>query len=138
MRLQTTGSRRSGAAIVEAAIVLPILLFLLYGITSGALMVFTADEVANSSREGARYASVRGSDYHFYTGKPEATAEEIIEHTKKQSVLLDKSRITCTVTWQSNNRPGGFVTVEVRYQWKSLGPFGDREFVSRSTMLVSY
>jgi hypothetical protein len=101
-------------------------------------MVFVADEVATASREGARYASVHGSDYAFYTGRPAATAEDIANVVRNQSVLLDPARVTCTVTWDTSNRPGNYVTVEVRYQWQSMGPFGAREFVNRSTMLVAY
>ena len=139
MRLQRiSNARRGGAAVVEAAIVIPVLLLLLYGIFSGALLVFAADEVSAASREGARYASVRGHDYQWYTGKPAATADEIKTAAMNHNVLLDKSKATVTVTWDSSNRTGHYVTVEVKYQWKSIGIFKDREFVSRSTMMITY
>jgi len=138
MRLSRKSTRRSGAALVEAAIVIPVLLLLLYGIVSGALMVFTADEVSAASREGARYASVRGYQYAFYTGRPAATADEIKTEALSKGVLLDKSKATVTVTWDVSNREGNYVTVEVKYQWKGIGFFKDKEFVSRSTQLMSY
>lgn len=138
MKLQQRSSRRSGAALVEAAIIVPVLLLLLYGVISGALMVFAADEVTTASREAARYASVHGNDYAWYTGRPAATASDISNVALNQSVLLDKSKMTCNVTWETSNRPGNYVTVEIRYQWSRMGPFNSREFVSRSTMLISY
>jgi Flp pilus assembly protein TadG len=138
MKLQTNSSRRSGAAVVEAAFVVPVLLLLLIGTMSGALMVISADEVAAASREGARYASVHGKSYAFNTGKPAATPEDIRQFVLQQSVTLDPSQVTVTTTWDTSNRPGHFVTVEVRYQWTGLWPFGDREFVCRSTQLVTY
>jgi Flp pilus assembly protein TadG len=138
MRVRKANDRRSGAAAVEAAIVVPVLLLLLYGVISGALYVFAVDEVVTASREGARFASVRGADYEFYTRKPAATADDIRNVVLDQGVLLDRSRITCNVSWSGSNRPGSYVTVEVRYQWQAMGPFGDREIVSRTSMLISY
>src|SRR5262245_1748511 len=129
MRIQKSGKRRGGSAVVEAAFVIPVLLLLLYGIISGALLVFAADEVATASREGARYASVHGANYAAYTGRPAATAAEIADAALSHGVLLDKSQATVTVTWDMSNREGNYVTVEVRYQWKSIGIFSDREFV---------
>ena len=138
MRLTKSTARRSGAALVEAAIVIPVILSLLYGIICGALMVLTVDEVETATREAARYASVRGSSYAFNSGQPAATAADIAQYAKAQGVTLDVSQITCNVSWDKSNRPGNYVTVEVRYQWSGLGPFGAQEFVGRSTMLVSY
>lgn len=138
MRLTKPTARRSGTAVVEAAFVIPIILLLLYGILCGAIMVLTVDEVDTATREAARYASVRGSSYAFNTGQPAATADDICQFAKAQGVTLDTSRITCNVSWDATNRPGNYVTVEIRYQWQGLGPFGAQEFVGRSTMLVSY
>ncbi|HVK14365.1 MAG TPA: TadE/TadG family type IV pilus assembly protein [Gemmataceae bacterium] len=138
MRITKRAARRSGVAIVEAAFVIPVLLLLLFIIISGALMVIAADEVVGASREGARFASVRGSSYAFNTKLPAATPADIAAHVKSRAATLDPNRITCNVTWDGSNRPGQYVTVEVRYQWAGSPPFGGREFVSRSTMLVTY
>lgn len=138
MRLKKSGARRSGAALVEAAIVIPVILILLYGLICGALMVLAVDEVETATREAARYASVRGSSYAFNSGTSAATPESIAQYAKDHGVTLDRSKMTCNVTWDKTNRPGNYVTVEVRYQWPGLGPFPAREMVSRSTMLITY
>ena len=138
MRLNQTHARRSGSALVEAAIVLPVTFALLYVIFCGTLMVLTVDEVETSAREGARYASVRGSSYAFNTANPAATVADIQNIVKAQAVTMDVTLVTCNVSWSTSNRPGNYVTVEVRYQWPGLGPFGAQEFVARSTMLISY
>jgi Flp pilus assembly protein TadG len=138
MTLRKLNFRRSGAAIVEAAFVLPVILLLLIGIMSGAIMVYTADEVSNVAREGARWASVRGSDYHLYTLKPAATAADIQAYTLQQPVMLDPNRMTVTVTWQGSNKPGQYVTVDVSYDFPGLGIFGAQTFHSRSTTLMTY
>jgi Flp pilus assembly protein TadG len=138
MKLQKTPSRRSGAAVVEAAFIVPVLLLLIIGTLSGALMVISADEVATASREGARWASVRGASYQFNTKQPAATADDVRDFVKQQGVTLDPSQMTVTTTWDTSNKMGNYVTVEVRYQWTGLWPFGAREFVCRSTQLVTY
>ena len=138
MLLRKPTTRRTGSALVEAAIVIPVVLLLLYGIICGAFMVLTVDEVETATREGARYASVRGSSYAFTTNQPAATAADIIAFVKAQGVTLKATLISCTVSWAASNRPGNYVTVEVKYAWPGLGPIGAREFVARSTMMVSY
>ncbi len=138
MLLRKPNTLRAGSALIEAAIVVPIILLLLYGTICGAFMVLTVDEVETAAREGARYGSVRGSSYAFNTLNPAATAEDITAFVKAQGATLKATLITCNVTWESSNRPGNYVTVEVKYAWPGVGPFGAREFVARSSTLVSY
>ena len=56
MRLHrhTDTARRSGAAAVEAAIVLPVALLLIYGIMSGAVMVLVFGGAARSQAQVKR------------------------------------------------------------------------------------
>jgi Flp pilus assembly protein TadG len=130
--------RRSAVVTVEAAIVLPILLFFLIAILAGSLMVYIKDEVSNVSREGARYASVRGANYALTTKNPAATAADITAYVKKSNAMLDPNSVTCTVTWDTSNRVGQFVTVEVKYQWKGFLFFKAAEFTSKSTAMITY
>src|SRR5262245_56711088 len=109
MRLiQPAARRRSGAAVVEAAIVLPVLILLLYFIFCGPLMVLVVDEVDQCAREGARWASVRGWDYGFYTTNTPATADDITTYVKTIPVTLDTTLMTVNPTWQASNRVGQF------------------------------
>jgi Flp pilus assembly protein TadG len=60
------GRRRSragdvGAAAVEFALVVPILLFLVFGIVDFGLAMFSQTMVGNAAREGARTASLEGT-----------------------------------------------------------------------------
>lgn len=138
MKLRRPESRRSGAAAVEAAIIVPVALVILLGLITGAIMVFTVDEVFNVAREGARYGSVRGTEYARATNKPAATSDEIAAYVKQQGVLLDPSRMTVTTTWDKTNRPGQYITVQVTYDWPGIWSFGAQTFVSSSTQLISY
>ena len=123
---------------MEAAFVLPVLLFLLYVLFCGAIMVITVDQVDAAAREGARWASVRGTSYQFNTKKPAATAADVDAYVKTQGVTLDTSLMTNTTTWSAANRPGNYVNVEVMYNWPGLGPFSARTFTARSSQLVTY
>jgi Flp pilus assembly protein TadG len=138
MRMQKPAARRSGAALVEAAIVLPVLLLLLYGIFCGAIMVITVDQVDAASREAARYASTRGTSYAFNTGNTAATASDITTYAQGQGVTLDSSKMTVSVSWDTSNRPGNYVTVQVVYDWPGLGPFPAQTFTATSTQMVTY
>jgi Flp pilus assembly protein TadG len=138
MRVIKPTDRRSGAALVEAAFVVPVLLLLLYGVFCGAIMVITVDQVDTAAREGARWASVRGASYAFDSHVPAASAADVGTYVKAQGVTLDPNQMTVNTSWNSNNRPGNYVTVEVVYNWPGLGPFGAQQFVARSSQLVSY
>jgi Flp pilus assembly protein TadG len=53
---------RSGAAVVEAAVVLSVFLLILFGIIEYCRFLFIEQVVTNAAREGARYAVVNTSD----------------------------------------------------------------------------
>ncbi len=59
-----SGWRCRGAAAVETAIVLPVVLMFTIGLCIFGLGVYRYQQVATLAREGARYASVRGSQYY--------------------------------------------------------------------------
>jgi len=65
MRRCKSRSRR-GAVLVEAAVVYPVFLLFLLGILVLGLGVFRYGQLAALSWEGARWASVRGTDYQNY------------------------------------------------------------------------
>ncbi|HEY8504562.1 MAG TPA: TadE/TadG family type IV pilus assembly protein [Gemmataceae bacterium] len=132
-------ARRRGVSVVEAAIVLPVVFLILLGIIVGALAVFAYQEVSSLAREGARYASVHGTRYEMATARPAATPEEIYEKAiKPRIVSLDPAKLTYEVTWDTDNRPGSYVTVKVSYLWDLGIIFGDLEFSSTSTILMSW
>lgn len=138
MRVQKPNTRRSGAAVVEAAFVIPVILFLLYCVFCGAIMVITVDQVETAAREGARWASVRGNMYQFETKNPAATATDIGTYVKTTGVTLDTSKMTVNSSWDTSNRPGNYVTVQVVYNWPGLGPFKAKQFTAQSTQMISY
>src|SRR5262245_2606677 len=123
-------SRRSGTTLVECAIVLPVIFFLLLGLAVGASGVMRYQEVATLAREGARYASTHGYQYRkdasLAIGTTDDWRKDIIDNgIKPRITTLDPAKVTTTISWpdvvnqpgKSDNWPGSRVDVTVSYQW---------------------
>lgn len=127
--------RRTGAVLVEMALVAPILFLLLIGIIVGGLGVFRYHQVAALAHASARWASVHGKDYAKTNGSV-ATAEDIYKNViQPKAVALDKSKLSYQLDWGPD---GSTVVVTVRYQWIPEAFFNNATFSSRAEMLVSY
>jgi len=131
--------KRDGVTVVECAVIFPIVFLLLAGCIIAGLGVFRYQEISALSREGARYASVRGAYYEFHTGKKAVTPKEVYDNAiLPKAVVLDQTRLSYDVTWSPDNRQWGSVTVVVNYFWIPEGFLGGIKLSSTSTMLVSY
>ena len=85
---------------LEAAIVLPVMVFLLLAIVVGGMGVFRYQQVACLAREAARYASVRGTQYQQATDKASPTQDEILQNAVTPlAVGMDSSKITVQIDW---------------------------------------
>jgi hypothetical protein len=120
----------------------------LFGLVVGGMGIFRYNQLASLSREAARYACVHGLDYERETGLPAATEESIRERVLANAAGLDKSRLSCTVTWDKSNLPKQFnddktattniVIVTVTYQWLPEAYFGGVTLSSTSKMPMSF
>src|SRR5215210_1335030 len=121
-------ARRSAATAVEMAFIAPVFVFLLFALIIGGLGIFRYNQIAHLARQGARYASVRGLDYHNENNKPAATQDSV----RKEAILpnanaLDPNSLTVSVTWDKSNAPKqrladgtaviNYVIVTVSYKW---------------------
>ncbi len=146
-------NRRPGAVAVEAAVVLPVLLLLVVGLIVAALGVFRYQQMAHLAREGARWASVHGSQYATDTGNAAATASDVYTTAiLPLAVALDTTALTYSVTWQSSNKPYNVytgtnnqlakstntVTVKVTYHWVPEAFFGGMTLTSTAVMPMCY
>jgi Flp pilus assembly protein TadG len=130
--------QRRGAAVVESAIVLPILITVLLAIIVGAFAVFIHQETASLAREGARYASVHGDYYAQSQATPAATPADVYNNAiAPKMVGMDPANLTYDVSWSPDKRPGSFVTVTVTYQL-SVPIYGDLTLSSTSTEEVHW
>lgn len=87
--------KEEGQALVEFALVLPILLTLLLGILVFGQIYFSYLIIQNASRDGARYGSVLASDSEIYQAIAERTG------------FLDQSNMVISVSPVSNLRVRG-------------------------------
>jgi len=144
---------RSGASLVEFAIVGPITFIIILAIVIVGLGVFRYQEVAHLARQAARYASVHGKQYAKDTGQPAATQQSIYSNVIQPGlVILDPNYLTYSVTWNTDNGQyhaatqnnkdiftTNTVTVTVTYQWAAQ-PFFSSPITlqSTATMPMSY
>jgi Flp pilus assembly protein TadG len=151
--MRTQKQRRERAAVaVEMALVLPVVFLLLLGLVVGGMGVFRYQEVAALAREGARYASVRGTEYaRNVPGATAATEADVYANAvKPNAVAFDLSRLSCKVSWDKTNSPatvisnnqgpvGNAVSVTVTYRWfPEWGLLGPITLSSTSTVPMSY
>ena len=148
---------RKGSALVETAVVYPVLFLLVLGIIMLGISVFRYQQVAHAAREGARWAVVHGAKYAEETGNTAATPEDIFTNAiQPQMAKVPASTLTYSVTWDQNNKQTytylytnpttgvksvrsrqNTVSVTVRYTWDT-GFFGVIPVQSTTVMTMSY
>lgn len=151
--VRSNASSRAAFAATESVVVLPILFFLILAIVVGGYGVFRYQQIAMLAREGARYASVRGAQYHQDTGNAATTQQDVYKNAVvPYATNLDLSQLKCTVSWSNGNSPstmsvsgdyenpsGSTVSVTITYNWfPELYLVGPITLSSKSTMPMSY
>lgn len=119
-----------GANLPEMAIVVGSLLLLICGVIDFGRAMYTYGFVAQTARQAARWAIVRGSQCQLLNDC-NATSSQIQSYVQSLSLGPTKaSAITATATWpscpsgSSGNAPGCTVSVNVRYTYNfSVIPF---------------
>jgi Flp pilus assembly protein TadG len=120
---QRSGASQRGAAAVEFALVVPVLIVLIFGITDLGLMFNNQSVVANASRDAARAASF---------GAKQAAIQAVVnaEVASLPNVVFPvTTSVTCTkvngtncVVYDTDAVSGGTVTVTITYVHKWLTP----------------
>lgn len=101
-----------GAAAVEFALLLPVLLTLLFGIIEFGMIMYGREVVTNASREGARAGIV------LVTPKLAAGAIQTIATTYLTGTGISPSDVTVTVAGAGGARPATLtVTATYLYPW---------------------
>ena len=105
---------KKGQALVELALIVPILLLLVFGVVEYGRIFAAYLTVANGSREGARIATVGGTNTDIITAVKFRT----------DAMNLDNTKVVITITPNSASRTrGNSVTVEVTYPVPMYDPF---------------
>ncbi len=123
VKKQTGRARRQrGQAIVELALLLPVLAMLLLGGVDLGRAYFSYSAVANATRVGAVYAINNGGtglDAAEVTKRTEVM-KDLIQREAAPQVAVDRARITITNT--GDMAPGSNVTIQVQYDFHLLTP----------------
>jgi Flp pilus assembly protein TadG len=111
-----------GQAIVETALVVPLIILLIMGMVELGRVSNAYLAVTHASRHGARYAAVGGSN------------EEIISKVKNAASPLDTSQLTVIIDPAQNRQSGEDIKVTVTYPVRMLTPIAG--FLFSNTVTV--
>jgi len=126
---------QKGAATLEMAIVLLLVVMLTVGVLDFALGVRAYNSIAYAAREGARYASV-----HSRQSRDPATADKIAARVLSQLVLVNESTVQVSAVWTPTNTRGSTVRVDVSYPYQTMTrllPFRTLNLTSSSQTIIS-
>ncbi len=128
---------QGGNEIVEVALVLPLLFFLIFGIINGGWAIFSYNTLAAATREGARYGSVLGAE----SGNTIETATPlIIARVRQQAVGVPLASDPAVTYPDGNNDPGSTVRVVTTFTFTPIAPFFGPAIplTSRASMIIFY
>jgi Flp pilus assembly protein TadG len=126
MKTKITIKNQKGAAIVEFAIILPLMVLLVMGICEFGLLWYNSQIIINSSREGARAGIVLGQDF-----SDNATIRSIVKNYANPRLVdfsgtsITDGDIILTPSNQTTRENAAFGTdfiVEVTYNYSFLVP----------------
>ena len=134
---------QKGGALIEFAIVLPLLILLVIGAIEFGLLCYNKQVIANASREGAR-AGIIASDSDYYLANT-PIQDIVINYCKKHLITFSGSPdlVYADVVLDPTNRStsvfGDDFKVTVTYDYGFLVPslfgFGDILTISATTMM---
>ena len=128
---------RRGTVLAEAAFVYPVLFLILLGIILLSIVVFRYQQVAHTSREASRWASVHGDAYakdplNTTPGKRAATPQDVYDNaiapfaagmqtagTTTYSVTQDTSASPPTIAYTGTNQGG--ITYSITWNMDAKG-----------------
>ena len=103
--------KRDGQALVEFAIILPVLILIIAGIIEFGMMLNSYLTIQNASREGARYGIMGAND------------TEIIQVVRNSSPNLDGSKLSIEITpGDASRKSGDTINVKVIYDYDLIVP----------------
>jgi Flp pilus assembly protein TadG len=111
---------QKGAAAIEFYFVLPVLLFLLFGIIEFSVLFYDKAVITNASREGARAGIVRAELAEISEPLSEEDIQEVVDnYCAGRLITFGSSEVATAVTGAGGNS-GDPLTVLVQYQYDFL------------------
>ena len=123
-RLRKARKAEKGQAMVELALVLPVLLLILLGIIEFGHIFYSYLVIQNATRDGARHGVVWDSGNNRYVTNP-----EVVTLVKDKTTVLQKHDTNLTVnitpTTESTKATGNKFEVNINYNVPLFTPFWD-------------
>lgn len=142
--------RRSGAALIESAVVLSVMLLVLFGVLDLGLAALHSNNLTDVAQQLTRAAVVRGKNATALTAWGPATyhgtgasAGEIGTLTAASLQIIKKEKVSITVEWlDGGNDDGDRVRTTLNYLHPFIVPqlfgFSSCQLKAVSTMRVSH
>lgn len=111
---------QKGAAVVEFAVIAPLLLVILFGIIEFSILMFDKAMLTNASREGARAGIVFSSPTRIQNAVIEATVLEYCENHLISFGASSEPTITIDPDDVATRDSGDSLTVTVNYPFRFL------------------
>jgi Flp pilus assembly protein TadG len=106
--------REEGAAAVEFALLLPLLMLILFGIIEFGLILYNQEVITNASREGARFGIVIGSP------RPDDTLIRGVVTSYLTNAGLTVCDASCVQVTGAQGASGSDLTVSLTYPYTFL------------------
>jgi Flp pilus assembly protein TadG len=110
MKLSRLIKSERGQAIVETALIMPLLLMMLMGMVEMGRLSNAYLAVTHAARHGARYGAVGGSN------------SEIIDKVKYAAVPLNVDNLSVTISPETNRLTGNDLSITVAYPIELIIP----------------
>jgi hypothetical protein len=148
-----TANKRKATAIIEAAIIVPVMVLLIAIAVDCVSGIYRYHQVATLARTGARYATVHAGQFAEENSLPVVTPEDLKTNVLlPHSAGLQEDRLSVTFTWLPNgssypvtviddngNVKENMIRVTVNYEWFPVFFFGKSlTLSSTSEMVISY
>jgi Flp pilus assembly protein TadG len=117
-RTNETRADRRGAAAVEFAVVLPLLVTVLLGATDFGRFSYSSIAIANAARSGAAYGSMNPFDSTTQATWQTALTQAVVDELS-QSTAFDTTKLTVTITAVTESSGLRRVSVQVTYPFKT-------------------
>lgn len=122
MRKISYFDNNKGTAIIEFALVLPVLILLLFGIIEFSILLYDKAMITNASREGARAGIVYNYDPDNNVNHPQDGEIETVvnQYCQNHLISFDESSTLATTISRTGDESGDVLTVTVNYQYGYL------------------
>jgi len=117
-----SGRHNRGQALVEFALILPLLLLIIFGIIDFSRAFFVYVNLTNAAREGTRYGLVNPRDYTGIDTHARSTVDLVPAPLVTVNVWYDKGPGTATFSNPQYVTVGDRVVVEIAYDLEPVTP----------------